>query len=101
VVPYTNDLVRLCTSAALAIGDSSWGLSMRRACDAVLDGYCESFVQGGAPIVLGKHQSWLRELAEARLEEEPRFWGRLTQLLTIRVSSDVRRLLTASMPQRK
>src|SRR5262245_13254957 len=42
VVPYTNDLVRLCTSVTLAIEDSRWRLSARRACAAVLDGYREA-----------------------------------------------------------
>ena len=101
VVPYTNDLVRLCTSAALAIEDSPWRLSMRRACEAVLDGYTESLSQGGAPIVLGKSNAWLRELAEARLKAESRFWRRLTGLPTIRLPPDIRRLLAAAMPQRK
>ncbi len=100
VVPYTNDLVRLCTSVALAIEDSQWRLPLRRACDAVLDGYRESLAQGGTPIVLGKPYAWLRDLAESRLANEPRFWRRLTKYPTVRASPAVRRLLAAAMPQR-
>jgi hypothetical protein len=100
VVPYTNDLVRLCTSAALAIADCPWHLTTRRACDAVLDGYRESLERGGVPIVLGKHHVWLREITEARLKNEPHFWRRLMKHATVRVPRDIRRLLSATMPQR-
>lgn len=100
VVPYTNDLVRLCTSVALATDDSQWHVSVRRACDAVLDGYRESLAQGGTPIVLGKRHAWLRDLAESRLAAEPRFWRRLAKYPTVRAPPRVRRLLATAMPQR-
>src|SRR5215468_9580937 len=39
VLPYTNDLVRLCTSALIAIGEARLETPSGRACDSVLEGY--------------------------------------------------------------
>ena len=100
LVPYTNDLVRLCTSALLAIEDSSERMSTQRACEAVLEGYGESLVGGGMPIVLGHRHSGLRNLVEARVEEEPQFWSRLGDLNPVRVPPPAHRLLARAMPER-
>jgi Uncharacterized protein conserved in bacteria (DUF2252) len=97
--PYTNDLVRLCTSAVLAAEQSPWRISVRSACEAILGGYRESLVRGGTPIVLGMRHGWLRELAESRLEDEPRFWSRLAELDAVRTPARVRRLLMRAMPE--
>src|SRR6267142_981991 len=53
-VAYTNDLVRLCTSALIAIGESRLATPARRACDAVLEGYTESLRSAGMPLVLAE-----------------------------------------------
>src|SRR5215469_5747260 len=65
-LPYTQDLVRLGTSALLAIEESRLVLSARRACAAIVDGYSASLRQGGGVAVLAEHYRWLRELAIAR-----------------------------------
>ena len=41
VMPYTNDLVRLATSALLAAELDHWSLSEKTICDAILEGYVE------------------------------------------------------------
>src|SRR5580704_17915763 len=38
-LPYTNDLVRLATSAMLAIRERHLALPPRKTCEAILDGY--------------------------------------------------------------
>jgi len=65
-VAYTNDLVRLCTSALIAIGESRLATPARRACDSVLEGYTESLRDGGLPVVLAERNRWLRDLAVGR-----------------------------------
>ena len=45
-LPYTQDLVRLATSAVLATGAGHFALPLRGACEAVLDGYLTSLEQG-------------------------------------------------------
>ena len=75
-MPYTNDLVRLATSALLA----------RMACDvkvgmsAILQGYLQALDAGGRPFALAEHHSSLRFLAVARLHEPEKYWEKLHAL---------------------
>src|SRR6202171_478209 len=47
-LPYTNDLVRLATSANLAIRERHLALQPRETCEAILDGYRAGLERGGA-----------------------------------------------------
>src|SRR5579872_4056704 len=62
-LPYTNDLVRLATSALLAIRESHLTLSPAEACAAILAGYTASLARGGQPVVLAERRRWLRRIA--------------------------------------
>src|SRR5207244_4331041 len=64
-LPYTADLVRLAASARLAIGAGHVRLAMKDACQAILAGYSECIAAAGAPIILGRGESWLRRQALA------------------------------------
>ena len=75
--PYTLDLVRLTTSARLAIEATHFRLSVPDACDAVLDGYRSSLDRGGRPIVLAERGRWLRAIALNDLRDPTRFWATL------------------------
>src|SRR5690242_20821723 len=46
-LPYSQDLVRLATSALIAIDESRLTLPGRRACEALLEGYTQSLREGG------------------------------------------------------
>ena len=76
-VAYTNDLVRLATSATLASAGPRVGLSARQICAALLDGYSASLDRGGRPIVLAERHKWLREIAVTQLKDPARFWEAL------------------------
>jgi hypothetical protein len=75
-MPYTNDLIRLATSALLA----------RMACEAktgmaaILKGYQGALELGGRPFALAEHHGTLRMMATARLHEPERYWERLHAL---------------------
>ncbi len=75
-LPYTNDLIRLATSAIMA----------RLACDpqaaarAVLDGYHQALEAGGRPFALAEHHCALREMAVARLHDPEKYWEKLHAL---------------------
>lgn len=75
-LPYTNDLVRLATSALLG------GM----ACDpkvmaaAILKGYVDSLDAGGRPFALAEHHPVLRAMAAARLHEPEKYWEKLHAL---------------------
>jgi uncharacterized protein DUF2252 len=76
-LPYTQDLVRLATSAVLAIHAGHFALPPREACEAVLDGYQSSLKQGGRPFVLAERRRWLRTLALNDLRDPAVFWPNL------------------------
>jgi len=101
MLPYTQDLVRLGTSALLAIRRSQLILSEGRACTSILEGYTESLRAGGGPVVLAEHHRWLRDLAVARLKDQHPYWQHLRALRTASGRSDasVQRLLHAALPR--
>ncbi|HYM24606.1 MAG TPA: DUF2252 family protein [Vicinamibacterales bacterium] len=102
-LPYTNDLIRLATSAALAELDAHLSMPLGDACETILEGYVASLERGGRPIVLAERRRWLRDAATGELRDPVRFWERLTALPTLRMSggrppSYVPRQLFASLP---
>jgi uncharacterized protein (DUF2252 family) len=100
-LPYTQDLVRIATSALLAIEESRLTLSERSACRAIAAGYAESLHKGGGAAVLAERYRWLRDLAIARLKDQRPFWNHLLALRAA-AARPVRaaRLLRAGMPVR-
>src|SRR5215469_10076418 len=72
-LPYTNDLIRLTTSALLA----QVACRPREIAGAVLSGYADAVNAGGGPFVLAERHSALRTMAAARLHEPERFWQKL------------------------
>jgi uncharacterized protein (DUF2252 family) len=101
-LPYTQDLVRLATSASLAAAEAELSLSVRRACDSIVEGYGESLRAGGGAAVLSEHYRWLRDLAIVRLKDQRPFWQRLEALpsAAARDHAHVQRLLKAQLPAR-
>jgi uncharacterized protein (DUF2252 family) len=99
-LPYTQDLVRLGTSALLAIRQAQLMLSERRACASILEGYAESLRAGGGAVVLAERYRWLRDLAIARLKDQHPFWQHLRSLRAAsgRSHSRVKALLHAALP---
>jgi uncharacterized protein (DUF2252 family) len=99
-LPYTQDLVRLGTSALIAIEESRLCLSVRRACAAILEGYSESMQAGGDCLVLAERYRWLRDLAVARLKDQRPFWQHLRSLRPApgRAPARARKLLRAALP---
>ena len=79
-LPYTVDLVRLVTSAWLAIDVHHLDLDPADACSAIRDGYQSGMTAGGLSFVLSERNSWLR-LAVTSIERDPvEFWDRLSAL---------------------
>src|SRR5580700_5683811 len=75
-LPYTNDLIRLGTSALLAKMECDEKLGM----EAIRKGYLEALETGGRPIALAEHHRVLRQMATARLHEPEAFWEKLHAL---------------------
>lgn len=79
-LPYTADLVRLSTSAVLAVREHHFDLTQGDLCDAVLEGYTTSLERGGRPFVLAENRRWLRRIALNELRDPATFWPKFDVL---------------------
>ena len=99
-LPYTQDLVRLATSAALAFEQGRMTVRPRTAATAVLQGYVDALDIKGRPFVLAEHNRWLRDAVTSRLRDPGKYWKRLTAWPeAASVPSDVRSILRESLPE--
>lgn len=93
-LPYSNDLVRLLTSAGLASK-----LDLRLAADAVLAGYSGRMQRGGEPFVLAERHRSLHQLALRQLSGADDFWAKLMALPEFAtLAKEPRDLLLRSLP---
>lgn len=79
-LPYTNDLVRLASSARLAIAADRVQIPFREACEAIESGYRRAIEKGGRPVLLEERHQALRKQALGRLRDPARFWAALAAL---------------------
>ena len=101
-MPYTNDLVRLATSALLAARGNHLALNEDDACSAILEGYQETMAQGGRPFVLAEDHRWLRDAAMSNLRDPVAFWKKLDDLPTVseKADTDVTAVLEQWLPEK-
>src|SRR6266550_1846584 len=101
-LPYTNDLVRLATSAVVASEYHDLRIDTKEAVGAILDGYREALEKGGKAFVLAEHHTALREMALYRLHDPETFWGKLESLPTVKttVPGVVLTSLRRALPER-
>src|ERR1700676_3094916 len=99
--PYTIDLVRLSTSAYLAISREHLTLTKREASEAIEEGYRDALNAGGSAFVLAERHQWLRLMALGKLRDPVHFWAKMTQNppYTAKPPAEVRRLLEESFPR--
>jgi len=102
VLPYTNDLVRLATSALIAVDSDDLTIEPKRAVAAILDGYEESLEKAGGAFVLAEGHAELREMAVDRLHDPEKFWDKLESFPTARtpVPPAVLAALERALPER-
>lgn len=79
-LPYTNDLVRLATSALFAVREGHLALEEEQVCPILLEGYRAGLNVGGQPFILEGRHRWLGELAAAAAKAPERWWRRLERL---------------------
>lgn len=101
--PYTLDLVRLATSAYLAIWSEHLGLTRREAADAIEEGYRDSLRVGGSAFVLAEKHQWLRLLAQSKLRDPVVFWAKMlaNPPYSAKPPAEARKLLEDSLPPPK
>jgi len=100
-MPYTIDLVRLATSAVLAIKAANLAIEPGHACQTILEGYVHQIDTGGQPFVFAERHRRLREMARSRLAQTENFWHKLDALppLTDEVPGDIRTTLCQALPE--
>jgi hypothetical protein len=81
-MPYTIDLVRLATSAHLAITADHLDITPERASRGILAGYRDGLACGGKAFVLAEHHPALRQMAVERLKMPEAFWEKMKALRT-------------------
>lgn len=81
-LPYTNDLVRLLTSANFLRKAGDLNISLDDASDAILDGYKQSLKDGGKAFTLDKGNSRLDKIARSQMPKKGTFWPKLKGQLT-------------------
>jgi Uncharacterized protein conserved in bacteria (DUF2252) len=98
---YANDLVRLATSAILAVDEGHLSLKAKVGCTAILDGYTQSLEQHGCPFVLAEKNQWLREAATGELRDPVHFWERMDSLPVVRahIPSSAREAIEHFLPE--
>ena len=97
-LPYTQDLVRLATSACLAIRQGHFAVSNRVMCDAILEGYAACLERGHRPVVLEERYAWLRRIALGDLRDPQIYWAKLRELPLAR-GAVPDRTLRAALPR--
>jgi hypothetical protein len=98
--PYTCDLVRLATSALIAIREEHLGVAPGEACSSILSGYIESIKAGGKPFVLEEDHAWLRALATSKLRNATNFWSKVERNITVtaKTPAEVLSILRQALP---
>jgi hypothetical protein len=99
-LPYTNDLVRLATSAKLVTEAEQLTISTKDACDAILDGYAETLKSGGSPFVLAEREQYMKKLGVKAIKPPADFWDNLVALPVAPrgLPSDARDALRKTLP---
>jgi Uncharacterized protein conserved in bacteria (DUF2252) len=97
-LPYTNDLIRLATSALLA----QMSCEPKTAMAAILKGYSAALEMGGRPFVLAEHHPALRHMATARLHDPEPYWQKLRGLAELKSTgpTGVSKAFDHMMPER-
>jgi hypothetical protein len=100
-LPYTNDLIRLATSAFLAVEELD--LTPERAAAEILRGYQAAVQAGGAPFVLVDRSTPLRAMVRHRLRKPQSFWKKLRDLppLKTRLPATVLPAVRSILPDKK
>ena len=77
-LPYTNDLVRLVSSAKVLNEQGGLKLGLKDTAEQVLDGYRQGLNDGGKPFILAEN-SKLDSIASSQIPKPEKFWKHLRE----------------------
>jgi hypothetical protein len=101
-MPFSNDLVRLATSAYLAVRAEEMAIKPKSASAAILEGYRAGLASGGKPFVLVDKSTPLRVMARDRLDTPEKFWEKLRSHTPVKgpVPTEVVRAIHELLPEK-
>jgi len=79
-LPWTHDLLRLCTSISLAAHGGQLKTDPAQAARAVLEGYEQGLISVGRPFVLGEQHEALQALLQGPERNPQQYWSLLQSL---------------------
>jgi len=99
---YTHDLVRLASSAVVAIELDHLSLAEKDACGAILEGYRQGIDKGGRPFVIGEEHRWFKPILQSPGRDPGMFWDRLEKLPRHRIAlpPEATEIIEDAMPER-
>jgi len=98
-MPYTVDLVRLATSALLAIRAEALSIGESAAIDAILTGYRKRITSGhGRPFVLEEDHPVLRAMATGEERDAKAFWAKMSAFRNATPPRTPRALIARHLP---
>ncbi|HUB94710.1 MAG TPA: DUF2252 family protein [Stellaceae bacterium] len=98
-MPYTIDLVRLATSALLAIREQHLSIAPQAASTAIFSAYRDAIVnRAPEAFVLEETHPSLRQMALGAERDPVRFWAKIATLRAADPPRRVRKLLLAELP---
>ena len=102
-LPYTNDLVRLTASMKIVANAGGLNISLKDGCDAILEGYRKSLIEGGCPIVLAEREQHLEKLGIQCIKPSGDFWKKLRHLPVVLqgLPKDIKQVLEKTLPDPK
>jgi hypothetical protein len=100
---YTIDLVRLATSAYLAVEEEHLCLRRRHGGEAIESGYRDGIASGGEAFILAEKHQWLRLMALGELRDPVHFWAKMTALPAYKgeLPREVQKLIEDALPAPK
>jgi uncharacterized protein (DUF2252 family) len=101
MLPYTADLVRLATSAELAVRADELDVPSRDICENLLSSYADGLRTGGDPYVLDGRHNWLHRLTTGDPRKQEQYWRKLLALPVTRdqVPESALRVLEQLLPE--
>jgi hypothetical protein len=100
-LPYTNDLVRLSASVKMVADSEQLSVSIKDACDGILEGYAKTLRSGGAPFVLAESDQYMEKLGIKAIKPPEDFWEKMAHLPVAPrgLPAEARRALMKTLPQ--
>lgn len=98
ILPWQNDLLRLIASAFLALDADCLDLKPAVIVSAVLAGYRKGLSRGPRIYTLAEKNDWLRDIVKSQTKHPDTFFEKLTGQPKTDPPSEVKQLLTASLP---